>query len=164
MQEPIDIGISTTVIDLFSTQQIVQLATSNDAQIILAPVSGVTILGGNDNPAVGSSLSYPVALGTVLTTGKAVQLINAELVLATIDDLTSPYSTIGIYDAAVGQVVASGKITNSAWNWTLGRPLFLGRNGDLVHVPLVDSSFYLQIATVLTPTQIQINIQQPIYN
>lgn len=163
MHEPIDINITTTRIDLVNTQQVIELASNNDAQIILAPPSGVTILGGNNNPSVGTSLTYPTATGTTLVTGKVVQIVNGELLLATIDDPNSAYSTIGVYDAAVGQVVASGKITNSSWNWTLGQPLFLGRNGNLVHIPLGDSPFYLQIATVLTPTQIHVNIQQPIY-
>jgi hypothetical protein len=124
---------------------------------------GAIINNSGGSPAIGFVLNYPIVAGLTLLTGAVVELVAGELRLASIDDPVSAYNTVGIYDSAAGHVVASGKITYSGWNWTLGQPLFLGRGGNLVHIPLVDSPFYLQVATVLTSTEIRVDIQQPIY-
>jgi hypothetical protein len=168
----IDLSTTNQTIDLVSdssytlvtsTRQTIELLDGQLGTIIQASPTGISIQPSTGDPSVGSVLIYPIAPGVSLANGKAVQLIDSELQLASIDDPLSAYSTIGIFDAANGSVVTDGRVSNSAWNWTIGIPLFLGRDGELVHIPLVDSPFYLQVANVLNPTQIQVDIQQPIY-
>jgi hypothetical protein len=106
-------------------------------------------------------LEYPTSPG--LQTGQVVKIAQGVATPASAEDLDSAFSTIGVYDESTRSIVATGKIANGNWNWVSGQPLFLGRNGTLVQVPIVDGLFLLQVARVITPSEIFVNIQQPIY-
>lgn len=61
-------------------------------------------------------------------------------------------------------VVTFGPVTNPAWAWVPGEPLFLGHDGALTQVPPepADGSFQRQVAEAETPTRIFFNPEHPI--
>jgi hypothetical protein len=63
------------------------------------------------------------------------------------------------------EIVRSGEITESSWNWTLGAPIFLGTNGLMTQTAPVNPSalFSLVVAFPITPTKIYVSIREPIY-
>ena len=54
------------------------------------------------------------------------------------------------------EIVDSGFVTNSGWNWSPGQPLFLGLDGEVVTTPT--GVFSLQIGYAKTATTIYLRI------
>jgi hypothetical protein len=60
-----------------------------------------------------------------------------------------------------GPVQFRSYLEEPSWNWAVDRPVFVGQNGLLTQtIPTV--GFNQQLATVISPTKILINIQDPI--
>lgn len=56
-------------------------------------------------------------------------------------------------------IVSSGYLTNTAWTFTEGKPLFLGAQGELIHAPLPGTlTFIQQIGVALSATTVMIHI------
>lgn len=60
------------------------------------------------------------------------------------------------------EVLMSGEITEPAWNWNPGDPLFLGVNGFLTQTAPVSPEFYLIVGWAVTTTKMKIRIEEPL--
>ena len=65
-----------------------------------------------------------------------------------------------IIQGAIGYALATGELTNPAWNWTAGQALFLSGTGLAASPP--DSGFVQQIGVALSPTTVVIELSVPI--
>jgi hypothetical protein len=70
-------------------------------------------------------------------------------------------STIAVASGQAAVPVRDRAITDTAWNWETGKPIFLGTNGTLTQVlPL--SGFLVSIAQPLSPKTIFVSIEEAI--
>lgn len=67
-----------------------------------------------------------------------------------------------IASGSSGAAVVEGFLSNEAWNWTTGDPIFLGTDGTLTQTA-PSSGFICQVATPIAPTEISLDIQPPIF-
>jgi len=61
----------------------------------------------------------------------------------------------------VGTFRVTGPVTEPSWDWTPGKPLFLGVNGSLTHTP-PPGGLWRRVAEVITPTTIVVGADLPI--
>jgi hypothetical protein len=81
-------------------------------------------------------------------------------------NLDHMYKVVGITRGAANvgdnvEIQTYGLMTEQSWNWTAGKPIFLGTNGLLTQTSPM-SGFCLIIAKALTSTDIFISIKNPI--
>lgn len=107
--------------------------------------------------------SDPLPAATALSALRAVRILSGHLVYASSDDL-APYSVLGILPVAASAaesvaVQIDGSISDSSWSWVAGWPIFLGLAGGLTQAA-PETGLLIKLADVLSPTQIQINIEE----
>lgn len=56
-------------------------------------------------------------------------------------------------------VLLDGKISDPSWNWDITKKLFLGENGFITQTPPTNG-FLIDVGSVITPTDIYIDIQE----
>lgn len=120
---------------------------------------------GPSGPAGDDELISLIA-ATVLSGQRVVTTdINGEAIYADKDTPAHVSKVLGICltAATVGASVdirTFGELTEPAWNWNAGEPIYLSTNGTMTQtVPL--TGFLLQVAFALTPTSIFVSLQQP---
>jgi hypothetical protein len=123
-------------------------------------------INNTSDPDAQGSLRVTEKAGYNLNPYKVVTVNNnEELIYADCRNLSLAYSVIGITVQSVpeglnAEILSKGYIENLAWNWNIDQPLFLGKNGDIVQIPLSESVFYLQLGVAITPTKLLIDIQE----
>jgi hypothetical protein len=127
---------------------------------------GLYALPGEEEMA-GTQYTSPIVASAnlsalrIITTNSEGQLIYAD------SQSSQPSPAIGILLAAVMagnsiRVLTSGIVSDAAWNWVVNQPLFLGIDGTLTQTP-PETGVLLQVATPITPQQINFEIQEPIF-
>lgn len=111
--------------------------------------------------------SDPIAASASLSALRVV-IVNESGLLAYADSATPAHAfrVVGLLASAVSSgesvaVLIDGLIADSGWNWTIGSPIFIGANGVLTQTP-PESGFLQQVATPITATQIDFELQEPI--
>ncbi len=118
-------------------------------------------------PATASSIfSTSIAAAQNLSALRVVATTDAGLIYASSDLPDTAFTALGVTVAAVlagqqTQALIEGLITNQGWAWIPDQPIFLAEEGNLTQVA-PNSGFILQVATPLSPTQILIELQEPI--
>jgi hypothetical protein len=64
-------------------------------------------------------------------------------------------------DLADSYVQTSGKMVEPSWAWTMGLPIYCGNIGNLTQT-VPTTGFICQVGTPLSPTSMNIEVQQPI--
>lgn len=85
-------------------------------------------------------------------------------------DVTDPadiFNAVGITCGAtnaseVAKVQRQGTKEDSAWNWEIGQPIYLGVNGILTQTVTPEFKFLRIVALPLTPTKIFIRLHPPV--
>jgi hypothetical protein len=121
----------------------------------------VNIVGGN----AGSSMPLLPA-AQPLSALRVVSRVGANYDYATPLTPESVWAIAGITADAVSIGVSfapirDGPMTDNAWLWTLGLPIFLGPNGTLTQSPPI-VGYAVVIATPQSSKTVIINIQEPI--
>ena len=62
-----------------------------------------------------------------------------------------------------GSVKYTGYVKNNSWNWDTNKALFLGAEGKIVQVPLTNAVAVVDLGVVISPTEILLDISDPIY-
>ena len=62
-----------------------------------------------------------------------------------------------------GSVKYAGYVKNDSWNFDTNKGLFLGTEGKLVQEPLPNAVAVVDLGTVISPTEILLDISDPIY-
>lgn len=109
------------------------------------------------------SPEYPASVA--LSALRVVRVADGQLAYASSDSPSHAFTVLGILASAVAQganaaPLTEGTLTDSAWAWTVGTPIWLGVAGQLTQTPPT-SGFLLQVAIAKTPTQIDFEIQEP---
>ena len=111
--------------------------------------------------------SDPIAASASLSALRVV-IVNESGQLAYADSATAAHAfrVVGLLPSAVSSgesiaVLIDGLIADATWNWTIGSPIFIGANGVLTQSP-PETGFLQQVATPITATQIDFEIQEPI--
>ena len=110
---------------------------------------------------------YPAGLTLPGLIAVTIDPVTGLMIPASVTVATHGLTTIGILPTAIlagtyGAAIASGVMQDVSWNWTPGLPIFLGINGVLTqNIPV--TGFIKQMAIALTPTQIDVDILEPIY-
>lgn len=115
----------------------------------------------------GELLSAPLPASTNLSALRMCALSQGLLVYASNDNPEHAFATLGLLTEAVeaGQttrLVTGGPVSDPSWSWSVGQPIFLGENGALTQTP-PETGFLLRVALPVSPTQIQIDIDDPIF-
>lgn len=106
--------------------------------------------------------------GVELEAFKVVRMnVSNKVEYANFSDINNSENIIGFtleaanLDASV-KVQSFGYITNANWNFDLNKPIMLGENGDITQV-CPTSGFWMKLGTVISPTEILVNISMPIF-
>ena len=116
--------------------------------------------------SISSDTVLKITAGVDLTASRVVVQINGVVSLASATNLDHINRVIGITKsaAAIGTdatIQFRSYMDEPTWNWDLDKLIFLGQNGMLTQsIPVI--GFSQQLATVVSPTRILINIQEPI--
>jgi hypothetical protein len=132
------------------------------AYVVLAATQGPPGVAGP--PGGGVSTQTYTAAGTI-SAYLVVAVSGGEAVTADSSQIAYAGNVVGV---AIGGVNAgalvtvqfAGQLEYNGWNWTLGKPIFLGTGGMLTQTPPA-SGFNQIIGTPVTPTSIFINLQSP---
>lgn len=117
--------------------------------------------------ATESDTIIKVNAGTNLGGQRIVVQINGLLDYAYYNNLDHMNKVVGITTASyiAGQLASvqfRGYMEDPSWHWSTDAPIFVGSQGIMTQaVPTV--GFVQQVATVITPVKILINIQEPIW-
>lgn len=138
----------------------VRVVPPSEQTIRVVPVTGPTGPPGPD----GAS-GYATAAVNI-TTGHVLALTSVGAVPADPSDPGHRWAAAAIAttSALAGDQVAvttAGRITEAAWNWTPGSPLYAGPVGAITDVPPV-AGWLRVIGHAETPTSIWVHIHQPI--
>lgn len=92
---------------------------------------------------------------------------SGQLVYASSANPEHAYALLGLLLQAVSagqttRLLVEGPASDPSWNWTVGQPIFLGENGLLAQTP-PETGFLLRVALPVSPTQIQIDFDNPIF-
>lgn len=95
---------------------------------------------------------------------RVVALVNDLLVYADHQQVNLAYKTVGLLMAATaaGAMAAplqEGVVTNSAWSWVEGQPIYLGSAGRLTQTPPLEG-FLLPLGSALTSSSINFFIEE----
>jgi len=96
------------------------------------------------------------AFGPVTSQGKKADSANPSASFGRVIGL----ATAAILSGFSGQVIEAGEITNPAWAWTIGDPIFLSGTG-LSNAPPA-SGFVQQIGTAKGTTTIVVDLSDPV--
>ncbi len=124
------------------------------------------------SPSTGEEITDSVGIGQPV--GEAI--LSYRLVCRQEDDLLyladarniERVRVIGMIEKSVPSggvesVKYAGYIKNSSWNFTPSKGLFLGSQGNLIQMPLSDAVAQIDVGTVLSPTEILLDICDPIF-
>lgn len=148
----------------FQVQQPTNL-TSYIQEVVTEAIAAIPPRPTNTNRLQTQQYSAAIALSSLsaVTIDSTTGLMN----YASVNVASHGFTTIGIIPTALnigayGSAISSGVMQDITWNWTPGFPIFLGINGALTqNIPA--TNFIKQMAIALTPTQIEVNILEPIY-
>lgn len=92
------------------------------------------------------------------------RVVTVEGYYASKDTASDKFKVLGITTGAVSigataTVTTYGEITDSAWAWTVGSPIFLNTNGTLTQTPIT-SGFSLIIGKPMSATSMFVDISQ----
>lgn len=116
--------------------------------------------------SISSDTVLKITAGVDLTANRVVVQINGVVSLASATNLDHINRVVGITKSATAvgtdaTVQFRSYMDEPTWNWDLDKLIFLGQNGMLTQsIPVI--GFSQQLATVISPTRILINIQEPI--
>lgn len=124
------------------------------------PLSHPSLGGG------GSSLLPPYTASGALSALRIVRLGGSGLEYFSATDSSHSQSALGLLPTAVasgGSIIPIrlGQIEDQAWNWVANLPVYAGANGALTQ-SIAGLLLIQQIATVISPTKIFIDIQPEI--
>lgn len=152
----VTVGESRTVVNV--VQDVVKIVTVAE--------QGPPGIQGPPGPSGSGSSSVIEIANSDLSGGRVVQIVGNSLVDYADKDSASVSNVLGItLNAAIQgdkvNVQTVGEITEPTWNWTLGSPIFLGNNGQLMQT-VPTRGYSLQVAIPVSPTKINVAIMPAI--
>jgi len=154
----------TQVIIVNSPQGLV--VANKQQRITVSRGSVITVQQGS-----ASSLSSPFTCSEDVTAYQVLAAFGASVRPATVTDLTHAANVVGLAltDCLAGdevEVVTSGRVTFSGWNWNDTLPVFLGLTpGEIVQddpEAVEGAAFTIRLGVVRNPTTIDLNILQSV--
>jgi len=142
--------------------EIVAVVENENPLVVAVGIQGPS---GPAGPAGSSIVSYTA--GENLGGHKLVILNSMEKALyASGNNISHVNKIIGVTTGAAAvntqaEIQTYGQLYEPSWNWDVSKPLFAGINGVLTQ-SLPASGFIQQVATVISPVKIFINIQPAI--
>lgn len=125
--------------------------------------------GARGLPGPPGSGGVSLIAGATMGGHRVVQSIaNVGLVYASADQLADALRLVGVIQSAVNvgdevTVTTNGEITESSWNWDIGKPVYLGLNGLLTQtIPEAPAAAFSVIVGMPTSAQsIFVKLREP---
>ena len=114
----------------------------------------------------GSAVKQDIAAAGAISALRVLRTdATGDLVYCDADTAVQANTAVGISNTAVGgaggdvEVITAGYMTDAAWTWTPGAPIFCGATGALTQNAATPTGFLQQIAVATSATEVVVSIE-----